>query len=294
MRRPGPALIVSAYILLTLIWGTTWAAIRISVRDLPPLTGVALRFLIAAAVLLPLGRAMGVRYGKKPHEVMLWIVSGLLSFCLSYGVVFWAEQWVPSGLAAILFATFPLFTAILAHFVIQGERMTRLSIVGILIGFVGIAVIFSEDFALLGGTMVLTASATMLISPTVSAIANIAVKRWGSGIHPISLTAVPMAMAALIMGGAAVAFEGGRTVRFNATSIGVLFYMGIVGSAVTFTVYYWLLKHVTATRMALIAYLSPVVALVLGSVFLDEPVTVHMVLGSLLVIFGVALTVKKH
>ena len=292
MRRPGPLLITSTFVLLTLIWGTTWAAIRIAVRDLPPITGVALRFTIAAALLLPLGRAMGVRYGKKPYEIRLWIINGVLSFCISYGVVFWAEQWAPSGLAAILFATFPLFTAILAHFTLANERLTGLALVGILIGFAGIATIFSEDFAVLGGPMVATAAAVLLISPAVSAVANISVKRWGSGIHPISLTAVPMAIAAVVMGAIALGVEQGRPVNFNATSIAALLYMAIFGSAVTFTLYYWLLRYMTATRLALIAYTAPVVALILGAVFLDEPITIRTIAGSVLVIGGVALTVR--
>jgi drug/metabolite transporter (DMT)-like permease len=140
--------------------------------------------------------------------------------------------------------------------------------------------------------MVATAAAVLLISPAVSAVANISIKVWGSGIHPISLTAVPMAIAAVVMGALALLFEWGRPVNFNATSIAALLYMAIIGSAVTFTLYYWLLRHMTATRLALIAYTAPVVALILGAVFLDEPVTLRTVAGSLLVVVGVALTVR--
>lgn len=92
MRRPGPFLISGAFLLLTVIWGTTWAAIRIGLEGIPPFTGVALRFSIAAVMLYALGRAMGVEFGRKKHEVFLWFVNGLLAFSASYGVVYWAEQ----------------------------------------------------------------------------------------------------------------------------------------------------------------------------------------------------------
>jgi drug/metabolite transporter (DMT)-like permease len=100
--------------LLTLVWGTTWAAIRVGLQGMPPFTAVALRFAIATVILLAIARAMKVRLGAEPHEKTLWLVNGALIFSVSYGVVYWSEQYVPSGLAAILFATFALVT-LFAH-----------------------------------------------------------------------------------------------------------------------------------------------------------------------------------
>jgi drug/metabolite transporter (DMT)-like permease len=294
VRGPGRLAIAGTFAVLTLVWGTTWAAIRIGLTGMPPFTGVALRFLVAAALLFLLSPAMGVRYGCSPVERRLWLINGALSFCVSYGVVYWSEQWVPSGLASVLFATFPLFVAILAHFVLPAERLTARAVAGILTGFGGVAVIFSEDFALLGGPRVAVASLVMLVSPLVSAVATVAIKRWGRDIHPVSISAVPMAMSVVIMGGVALAVERGREVRFDAVSVLALLYLAIFGSALSFSLYYWLMRHISATRLSLIAYSTPVVAVAVGAVFLHEPVTPRTIAGSALVVAGVALAVHAR
>ena len=288
MKHPSRLLVVSTVILLSLIWGTTWAAIRVGLEGIPPFTGVALRFAIAAAVLILLGRLQGVRYGTSPHEKALWVVNGILSFCVSYGVVYWCEQHVPSGLASVLFATFPLFVAILAHFVLPDEPLRLQPLLGAILGFGGVGVIFSEDFAKLGGAHVAVASAVMLVSPLVSAVASVAIKRWGRGIHHISITSMSMAVGAALMGGLAAIAERGRPLVWTRASVGALLYLAIAGSAVTFSLYYWLLSHVPATKVALIAYLSPVVAVTVGALFLHEPYTLRTLVGSALVVVGVA------
>lgn len=285
---PSVFLLAAAFVSLTLVWGTTWAAIRIGLEGVPPLAGVSLRFLIAGAFLGIFVPLFGIRLGQSKTERRLWVVNALFSFVGSYSIVYWAEQYVPSGLTAVLFATFPLLVAGMAHFTLPGERLSPRSIFGVVLGFVGVAVIFSDDFEKLGGPKVGFAAAVLLLAPLVSAVANVAVKKWGAGIHPVSLTAVPMAMAGGLTGIAALAFERGREVRFDATSTGALLYLAILGSAFTFTVYYWLMSHLPATRLALIAYAIPVVAVFVGAIFLAEPVTTRMIAGSSLVVIGVA------
>ena len=292
MRTPGPLRIAATFALLTLIWGTTWAAIRVSLEGFPPFTGVAVRFAVAALVLLGWMRATGVGFARTTNERRIWITNTLLSFCASYGVVYWCEQYVPSGLAAILFATFPLFVALLAHFVLPGDRLTRAKFAGIVLGFAGVAVIFSEDFARLGGPGVALASLVMLLSPIVSAVASVCAKRWGHGVHPFSMTAVPMAGAALLMGVLALGLEGRRSMVLAPRPVAALLYLAIPGSAVTFSLYYWLMAHMPATRLALIAYTIPVVAVLVGVVFMHEPVTARTIAGGILVVAGVAVAAR--
>ncbi len=290
-KSPGRAISIAAYSLLCLIWGTTWVVIQIGLRGLPPLTGVAARFGIASVLLLAVALLMGVRLGARPYERRLWCINALLSFSLSYGVVYWAEQWVPSGLAAVLFATYPLFVTILAHFALPAEPISAGELSGILTGFAGVGLIFSEDFAVLGGREVAVAALVLLVSPFVSAVASVAVKKWGKEIHPLSLTSIPMAMTAGIVGAAALATEGDRAIHWNATSIGALLYLAIMGSAVTFTLYYWLLSHYTVKRMSLVAYIIPVVAVSIG-LARGEPLTAKILTGAALVLGGVALAVN--
>ena len=293
MSRPRPFVLVAVFVVLCVIWGTTWAAIRVQLRGVPPFTGVAARFAIAAALLFVVALALKVPLGRSAVERRLWVVNGALSFFVSYGIVYWSEQYVPSGLAAVLFATFPLFVTVFAHAWLDGEKMTRRAVLGVLLGFAGVATIFSEDFERLGGRQVALAAVVMLGSPLVSALSNVALKRWGAGIHPISLAAVPMALTAVAMTPVAWATERGDPVTWNAPSIAALLYLAVLGSAVTFTGYYWLMSHLPATRIALVAYLTPVVAVATGALWLDEPVTPKTIVGAGLVLAGVALASRK-
>ncbi|MCP3981043.1 MAG: EamA family transporter [bacterium] len=293
MKPPGRLLAGATISLLCLIWGTTWSVIAIGLEGVPPMSGVALRFTIAAAILLLICFAVRVPLGRARHERALWVVNGLFSFVISYGVTYWAEQWVPSGLAAVLFAMYPLFVALLAHVALPAERFRPTELLGIAGGFLGVGVIFSSDFNDLGGRQVAVASVVMLASPLAAAIGSVSVKRWGREVHPLSITAVPMAMTAAMTGVFALATERSREFDWNLTTIGALFYLAIFGSAVTFSLYFWLLRHLPATRLSLIAYVIPVVAVMIG-LLRGEPMTPNALVGSGLVVGGVALAVHRR
>jgi len=297
MSVPGPLLKVATLGLLTLVWGTTWAAITISLRGIPPFTGVALRFAIASTMLIGYARVMGIPLAAtNQRERRLRLLHALLSFCVSYGIVFWVEQWVPSGLTSVLFATFPLLVVVMAHFALPRERMNRLVLFGSCLGFGGIAVIFAEDLELLGGPMVALASVVMLISPLVSATVSVAVKKWGSGMHPVPFNAMAMVFATGIMGAVAAIVEHDRPVFFDPGPVAALLYMAIAGTAITFPLYFWLLEHMEARQVALIAYGTPVVALFIGVVYMGEPMTVRTWVGSAMVVVGVAVAsqTRRH
>ncbi|MGD2115238.1 MAG: EamA family transporter [Acidobacteriota bacterium] len=286
--------IVFALTTMTLVWGSTWAAIRIGLQGIPPFAGVALRFAVAAVLLFALARVFGIGMGKSRREVALWWINGVLTFVVTYGLVYWAEQRISSGLAAVLFATFPLWVALLAQPVLPAERFTLRSATGILIGFAGVAVIFSEDLSSIGEPGAGFAAAVMMLGPFAAAVANVAVKRWGQGIHPISLTAMPMAISAVVMAGVSLVVERGEPMTFDAVSIGSVLYLAVFGSAFTFYCYFWLLERLPATSVALTNYVSPVVAVLLGAALLDEALTVRVGVGALLVVAGVAITVSRR
>ncbi len=287
MSRPGVPWMVAAYALLVVVWGTTWSAIQIGLEKTPPIGGVAIRFFAAGVLLWTIARLRGVPLGRKKHEKTLWWINAGLAFAVSYGIVYWAEQWVPSGLVSVLFATYPLFVALFALFALPGERLSPGEAVGLVLGFAGVAIIFSADFATLGGRAGFIASVVMLGSPAAAAIATICVKRWGGSIHPLSLTGVPMVLAGAAMGLVALVVERDRVYVWDATSIGVLLYLTVIGSALTFTLYYWLLAFWPAKRLALIAYLIPLIAVTIGTLR-GERLTTRILLGSAIVIAGIA------
>ncbi len=294
-QKKGPSRLLAAATaaLLTLIWGTTWAAIRVSLEGFPPFTGLALRFALGAAILLVAARAGSVRFGRSRHEVPMWAVQCFFAFGLSYGLVYWAEQWVPSGLTAVLFSTLPFFVALFAYFLIPEERLGILGLAGMAIGFGGVAVIFSEDLSLLGGSEVRSAALVLLIAPASVAFSEVVIKRWGHEVHALSLTAVPMAASALLMGGLAAWLEADRPVTPAPAPVAAVLYLAVVGSALAFSLFFWLLKHVTVTQISLIAYGIPVVAVAVGTVFLDEPLTLRVALGAALVIAGAVLVMRR-
>lgn len=281
---------LAALTAVTLIWGSTWAAIRLGLQGIPPFAGVSLRFAVASLLLLAVARLRGIRLGRSRLERRLWWVNGVLTFVFTYGLVYWAEQRVPSGLTAVLFATFPLFVALLAQFLLPAERWTPRSVAGIVAGFGGVAVIFSEDLGALAEPGAGRAAAVLLLAPFAAAVANVAVKRWGRGVHPVSLSAVPMLLAAVVMGAASLLFERDRPVHLDALSVATVVYLAVVGSAIAFYLFFWLLEHMDATRLALTNYLSPVVAVLLGALLFDERITARIVVGAALVIAGVAVT----
>lgn len=282
------------FAILTIVWGTTWAAIRVGLSGIPPFTSVAIRFAIATVILLAIARVMNVRLGAQPHEKTLWLVNGALFFSVSYGVVYWSEQYVPSGLASILFATFPILVTLFAHVFLPGEPLRLGATLGALTAFAGVVVIFSEDLAKIGGPRTAFAAALFMLSPLVSSLSSVLVKKWGAAIHPISLAAMPMAVATVVMTIMALLFERHRPIVWTAASIGSLAYLAVCGSAVTFTLYYWLLRHVRAGRVALLAYATPVIAVITGVLFLHEPLTSRFVAGGALVIAGVAVTARSR
>ncbi|MFQ5528131.1 MAG: DMT family transporter [Thermoanaerobaculia bacterium] len=284
MQRP---LIAGAIALLVLIWGTTWAVIRLGLEGVPPFAGVSLRFLLAAAILLLLARPLGVPDQRGPLLYRIWLVQTTFSFCVSYGVVYWAEQWVPSGLASIVFATMPLFVALFAHWRLPAEPLRLGQLAGVVGGFLGVVVLFSDDLTLAARSEILVPAVALLVSPIAAATAHVYVKKWGSGIHPMNVITVPMMLTGAAMGALSLIVETDRSIKLDFQSVGALLYLAILGSVVTFTVYYWVLERIAATRLALITLAIPMVAVLVGTVFLDEPFSARTAAGAALVLVGV-------
>lgn len=278
-------------VVLVAIWGTTWAAIRISLEGFPPLTGLAMRFAIASVVLAVVAHLQGVRHAPTPKRWGVWVTQALLAFCLAFGLVYWGEQWVPSGLMSVLFSTMPLFVILLAFVSLPDERLGKLGLLGMIIGFGGVAVIFSDDLAALGGPMVRRVAPFMLIPPFASAIVQVVVKRWGQEMHSLSLAVMPLSIATLLLTPTAWWLEGHLPWHWEPRPVFAVLYLAIFGTSVTFGLYYWLLQRASATVTSLITYCTPVVAVALGTTLFDEPLTLRIVLGSLLVLSGVALVV---
>lgn len=279
--------------LVILVWGSTWLAIKVGLEDLPPFLAAATRFLVAATILVGLSRWRGVGIPRSGRIHLALIALGALQFVLSYGAVYWAEMYIPSGLAAVLFAIHPFLVLLLAHAVIPAERITARKAVGVGLGFVGVALIFRSDLALVH-PMAPVAAAVILLSPLATAVSGVGIKRWGAELHPFTLTTLPMMYGAIGLGTISFAMEDIGAARWSAGAIGSIAYLAVFGSVVAFVAYYRLLKEVAVSSLALVSYAIPVVALGLGAVLLGERLTPGAWLGAAAIVVGIVLATARR
>ena len=235
---------------------------------------------------------MRVPSQRGPRLYKVWAVEILFGLLVSYGLAYWAiELDVPSGLTSLLFSTFPLFVALLAHLWLPAEPMRAGELVGIGAAVAGTALLLSDELALPGAGARWMA-VLFLASPVAAAVAHVLIKKWGSGLHPINMVKAPMFVTGVLMGLLSRVVEAGRPLTFDVVSVGALLYLAIPGSVITFTLYYWVLERVAATRLSLITLGFPVVAVTVGGLFLDEPFTSRTALGATLVLVGVGLAMR--
>lgn len=281
------------WLILCGIWGSTWLFIKIGLKDLPPLTFAGARFVIAALILVLLVMARRARWPRTRGEWFLIAISGLLQFTLNYGLVFWGEQYISSGLAAVLQSTFPLFGLVFAHLYLPTERITGLKVAGVLLGILGVIVIFSDQLSM-AGSMALLGSVALVLSAVCGSYSNVLVKAYGVKIDPMVLAAGQMACGFVPLLMVGIPIEG-SPLNFHWTTMAVisLLYLVIVGSVVAFALYYWLVRNMDVTNTMLIALVTPVVAVILGMIVLDETLNWRMVAGSACIISGLALIVLR-
>lgn len=291
-NAPSRGLILATAALLVLIWGTTWGAVVFSLEGFPPFSGIAIRFALASALLAMVAWRRKARvWPRTRSEVGIVLTQGVLAYGVSYGLVYWAEQVVPSGLVALLFATMPLWVVVFAFLVLPEERLGLAGVAGIVLGFGGVATIFSDDLGTFGGAEGLVPALLVLFAPVSAAVVQVVVKRWGKHLSAFSLTVVPLGLSAVIMAVLALLFEGHRPIDPAPVPVLALLYLAVCGTAITFGLYYWLLQHLSATHLSLITYLTPVVAVTVGAILFDEPLTLRMIAGAALVMGGVGLVV---
>lgn len=289
MSQPAPRPATTALLiaLLCAIWGSTWIVIRAGLEDLPPFTSAAIRFALAALVMCGVAAALARREGGTPAPPWLVLTMGALNIATSFGAVYWAEQSLPSGLASVLFAVFPLLMAIAGHLALPGERLSWMHAAGFALGFSGVALLFHTDVAL-AGPGAGRAALVFLLSPVAVAIGTTCVKRYGGAVSSLKLNRDAMVVGAVLLALLAVAFERGRPVALTPRAIGSILYLALIGTVLTFAVYYWLLRSTPAYKLSIIPFVTPLVALALGAAFAGETVRASTVAGAALVFSGIA------
>jgi drug/metabolite transporter (DMT)-like permease len=275
------------------VWSSTWLAIKVGLRDLPPISFVAIRFVIAIMVLLAvsMGRTRLLPLRRSDYAVLA--ITGVLMFGVNYTLLFWAELYVSSGLAAVLQATIPIFGLIFAHWMLPDEPLRFQKLAGAIIAIGGVTVIcgrllgFNGPLAFWGGVAVVVGACS-------AAFANVLVKARSIQIAPAMLAAWQMIFgtAPLLVLGFAV---DGNPARFHWTAVSVfcLLYLAVIGSALTFLLLYWLMPRLTVAELQSISLITPPGAVMLGWLLGGETFPISSLFGAALVLAGVWMIFRR-
>jgi drug/metabolite transporter (DMT)-like permease len=281
------------WLILCGIWGSTWLFIKLGLADLPPITFAGIRFVIACTILFSLIRIRRIQLPRARRDWLLLAVSGILSFGFNYGLVFWGEQYITSGLAALLQATLPAFGLVFAHFHLPAERLSWTKIFGVVLGVFGVGVVFSNQLTV-SGTRALAGCVALILSAMFAAYSNVLVKAYGKHLNPAVLSAGQMLFGLILLLSVGIPLEG-NPFRFHWTPMAVIamFYLAIVGSVIAFLLYYWLVLNMDVTKSMLIALVTPVVAVILGMIVLNEEFGWRTLAGGAMIISGIGFIVVR-
>ena len=286
-----------AFAIIYLVWGSTFLAIRVGVHEVPPLLFAAMRFVVAGAVLFGWMLAKGECLPNRRQWGSVVVIASLI-FVLDYGLLFWAEQRIASGIAAVMLAMIPAFMALAEIIFLRTQKLTVRLALALLVGLGGVAVLMSRSFDL-GGAAIETTGAIALIVASLSwAVASVLTR-----VLPLPESKVMSSGAQMLTGGlllvvAAAAF--GEFRRFHPESVSrgawlALLYLIVAGSIVGYTAYVWLIHHESPTKVGTYAYVNPVVAVVLGYFLGGEALGLRTILGTAFVLISVVVitTTKK-
>lgn len=285
--------IPAAWLTLCVVWSSTWLAIKVGLRDLPPVSFVAIRFVIATAVLIAVsvGRVRLLPLTSGDYWVLA--VTGVLMFALNYTLLFWGELYVSSGLAAVLQTTIPIFGMLFAHWMLPDEPIRLQKFAGALLAIGGVTLICGRllDFA---GIWAFWGGVGISLGGAAAAFSNVLLKKRAIRLAPAMLAAwqmifgtVPLLILGLIVDGNPAKFHWSRM------SIFCLLYLAIVGSSFTFLLLYWLLPRMSVTNLQTISLITPPGAVMLGWALGGEKFPLWSLLGAAIVLVGVWMIFRR-
>ena len=280
-----------AFAIIYFVWGSTFLFIRVGVREVPPFLFASMRFLVAGGVLFAWMRLKGTPSPSRRE----WISATILATCIfvfDYGLLFWAEQRVPSGIAAVMMATIPFFMALSEILILRTQKLTFRLALALLVGIGGVSVLVSRSLSLrLGETPIDPAGAVALVIAAISwSIASSLTRKlalpeskaMSSGAQMLA-GGILLAIVAAILG----EFRGFRVQSVSSSAWFALAYLIVAGSLIGFTAYVWLIHHESPTKVGTYAYVNPVVAVIVGYFLGGETVGSRTLLGTLLVLVSV-------
>ena len=275
------------FILLGAIWSSSFMWIKIAIREVGPITLVAFRALFGLAFGIVVILIQRVKLPRTFKEWLPLLVVGLTNVAIPFFLISWGEQSIDSAVASILDATVPLFTILLAHFVLHDDKMTFPKVSGLIVGFIGIVILMSKDLG--ASRSSLLGQLAVIVASLFYAISAVYVRKTTVDVPGILRSAGPLVSASLTMWLGAFVFESPVTLpQLNVTWIALLF-MGVLGSGLAFVMAYYLIHEIGPTRSTMVTYLFPLGGVILGVFVLHEQLTWHIIAGALLIIASLAI-----
>jgi drug/metabolite transporter (DMT)-like permease len=287
--RPTTWKTLVAFAMIYFVWGSTYLAIRVGVREVPPFLLAAMRFLVAGFALY----GWMIARGERSPSGRQWMSASLLAvpiFVLDYGLVFWAEQRVPSGIAAVIMATIPAFMALSEIIFLRTQRLTVRLGTALLIGIAGVAVLMSPRLSLSGAPIDPAGAVALIIASLSWSVASALTRKL-----PLPPSKVMSSGAQMLAGGVFLTLTAaslGEFRNFHPSSVSrgawlSLLYLIVAGSIIAFTAYVWLIHHESPTKVGTYAYVNPVVAVLVGYWLGGEALAVRTILGTAFVLMSV-------
>ncbi len=292
---PSRARVLAAYAIVYVIWGSTYLAISLAIRTLPPFLMAGARFLVAGLILYAFTRARGAARPTLSHWKAATIIGGFL-LLIGNGAVVWGEQYVPSGITALLIATVPLWMSLLGWLGPERRRPNVRIAVGLIVGLLGIVVLVGPG-ALVGegGTVDLVGSGVIILGALSWAIGSLYARTAVTPPSPGLGTAMQMVAGGLLLVALGLGTGEGHGLdpaTMSMTSVSALLYLIIFGSLIGFSAYIWLLRVEPPTRVSTYAYVNPVVAVALGWLIAGEPLSPRTLLAAAIIVGAVVLIVS--
>lgn len=282
-----------AFVTLGLIWGSSFLWIKIAVDELPAATVVAQRLTIGFACMLAFMAVRGVRLPRSPRELVPLAVMGALNAALPYLLITWGEEVVDSATAAVLNSLTPIFSLVIAGTLLRTETVTFLRVVGLLVGFVGAALLATREFELRGDPAGLVGAGAVALAALSYAVAASYARHSMRVTHRYVVSAGTMLFGAVFTWPLALVADGIRVPAQPDTILSVL-WLGAMGAFVAYLLYFYLIEQLGATVASMVTYVFPVVGVVLGVVFLSEVLDARLVVGTALVLAGIGIVSLRY
>ena len=287
---PRPAWILpAAFIGLGLIWGSSFAWIKIAVEEIPPATLVAWRMTLGAIGMVGLLVVLrGVPMPRGMREWLPLVVMGAVNAAIPIFLISWGEQFVDSGTAAVLNSLVPIFSLIIAGLMLRTEPVTALRVGGLVLGFIGAALLASRELELRADSSGLLGALAVVLAAISYAVGVSYARHRIKSTHRYVVAAGTLVFAAIDMWVLALVIDGGIVIPSQLDTIVAIVWLGILGSFIAYVLFFFLIEHLGATMAAMVTYLFPVVGVGIGVVLLGERLDARLTLGTLLVLIGIA------